>query len=71
MSPSLITAGAVLGVDACVLFVKYWPLPIATWGFVVFSFAVIRSIHPCVDQADDQLLAAYTIKIWHWRQVLC
>ena len=51
-----------LGVDACVLFVKYWLLPIATWGFVVFY---IRSYseHPCVDQANDQLLEAHTHEV--------
>ena len=62
MSSALVAAGAVLGVDACVLFVKYWLLPIASWGFTVFY---IRSYseHPCVDQADDQLLVAYTHEI--------
>ena len=62
MSFALVVAGAMLDVDACVLFVKYWLLPIATWGFVVFY---IRSYseHPCVDQADDQLLEAYTHEV--------
>lgn len=59
---ALVAAGAVLGVDVCVLFVKYWLLPIATWGFTVFY---IRSYseHPCVDHADDRLWLAYTNEI--------
>ena len=62
ISSALVAAGAVLGVDACVLLVKYWLLPFATWGltaFYIFSY----SEHPCVDQADDQLLVAYTHEI--------
>lgn len=62
MLSSLVAAGVALGVDACVLFFKYWLLPIATWGC---SALYIRacSEHPCVDQTDDQLLAAYTFEI--------
>ena len=62
VSSVFVAAGAMLGVDACVLFVKYWLLPIATWGFVVFY---IRSYseHPYVDQADDQLLEACTHEV--------
>ena len=62
ISSALVATGAMLGVDACVLIIKYWLLPIATWGFVVFY---IRSYseHPCVDQDDDQLLDAYTHEV--------
>ena len=62
MSASLIAAWAVLGVDACVLFVKYWLLPIATWGFAIFYIRSYSEL-PCVDQHDDQLLVAYTHEI--------
>ena len=58
----LIISGAVIGVDLCFLFIKYWFIPMATWGFVVFY---VRSYaeHPCVDVASDRPLICYTREI--------